>query len=527
MEKRFLQGSSGLVILIFLALFLFTFRLGTDSLWDADEAIYGQVAREILVFRDWITLHYNYQKWFEKPPLYFWLTALNIRLFGLHEFSVRFWSAIFGLGGVISTYFLGRELFNHRTGLGAGIILTTNFLYLGMSRLALLDTGLTFFLVFSFLFAVKSVQKPVYYLPFFAALGMAVLIKGPVAVVIAGLILVPFFIRRGKLSFSYFWLGVGVFLVLSMPWYLANLLINRVDFLQVFLGFHHLARFFSPIQTHGEPIYYYLIVIILGFLPWSVFLPAALINLWSGRKSLAINFLLIGGIAVLIFFSFSRTKLPGYILPLFPVLSLVTAHYWEGLLTGRYNTSFIRTRLAFIFLPIICMVLIGVIGFFARQYLPLQFSSSLPEFILGAGILIIGCLLATLFSIKSKFLVSFPCIVITVVFFFLIVQFQLLPRLEDYKFARPLARELSQYWSPGDQVASTQFSDGLVFYGNYPIDFIDFISEDLLEYYVRAKRPAYLIISRSQFQRITREEVSLFIIASHQDVVLASNKRLN
>jgi len=522
-KKKLPKESLSLGVLILLTFFLFTFRLGDGSLWDADEAIYGEVAREIWVFKDWVTLHYNYQKWFEKPPLYFWLTALNIHLFGPREFAVRLWSTLFGLGGVIITYFLGRKFFNHRTGIWAGVILATSLLYLGQSRLALLDTGFTFFLILSFLFVWKSNEKPVYYLGFFISLGMAVLTKGPMAIIIAALILIPYFLRRIKNSYIYLGVGMGIFLVLVLPWYLANLLINREDFLKSFLGYHHFLRFLYPIETHGGPIYYYLVIIILGFFPWSAFLPAAFLHLRKNREpsfKAGMNFLLFWIVVVLGFLSLSRTKLPGYILPVIPALSLVTGYYWEGLFTRKFDVSSYSTRLAFVFLPIISVVLTGGAILLVRRYLTTWYYSFLQGLFLGAGVLIFSCLLVAFFSLKNNFFTSFVLIVFTVVFFFLLLLYQLLPRVENYKFARPLSSKLSHYWQPGDRVVSTQASASLVFYGNYPVNFV---LEENLESWLQERGTTFLIISRSDYQKLLERRVSLQLLAEHQEIVLVSN----
>ena len=102
--------------LILISGFMFFFQLGAPSLFETDEYIYTNLAKEIVKTGDWITLHLDGKKWFIHPPMYMWLTAIMGAIFGFSEFIARFWCAAFGVGLVVLTYFFGKLLFNERAG---------------------------------------------------------------------------------------------------------------------------------------------------------------------------------------------------------------------------------------------------------------------------------------------------------------------------------------------------------------------------------------------------------------------------
>jgi len=141
-----------LCILVLLCTFLFVFKLGDSPLWNNDETIYSEMAKEMIKLGDWITLHFNYQIQFDKPPLYLWLIALTFRFFGWNEFTARLWSSIFGIGGVVVVYFLGKNIFDRKTGFLAGLILATSLQYIVQSRLVTHDAALSCFISLALLF---------------------------------------------------------------------------------------------------------------------------------------------------------------------------------------------------------------------------------------------------------------------------------------------------------------------------------------------------------------------------------------
>ena len=186
------KESTLVIILIFVAFFLFFFRLGAPSFFETDEVIYSQIAREIKITGDWLTLHFRSQKWFIHPPMYMWLVTLSSFIFGENEFNSRLWCALFGIASVYLTFLLGKKMFNSKVGILAGFILATSFQFIIQSRLAIFDVPLVFFIILSiyFFFLWQSEKDEKYYYLFFGSMGLATLMKGPVGIALPILVLV-------------------------------------------------------------------------------------------------------------------------------------------------------------------------------------------------------------------------------------------------------------------------------------------------------------------------------------------------
>lgn len=149
-----------LLILTFLLSLLFGFQLGRRALWSPDEGRYAEIPREMLVTGNYVTPRLNGVKYFEKPPLFYWLQCLSIRLFGLSERALRLWTAIFALAGCLAVYIAGRKIFDRRTGLIAAIVLASGPLYYGMGRIITLDMAVSVLLACALLAFLLATREP-------------------------------------------------------------------------------------------------------------------------------------------------------------------------------------------------------------------------------------------------------------------------------------------------------------------------------------------------------------------------------
>jgi 4-amino-4-deoxy-L-arabinose transferase-like glycosyltransferase len=319
--------------------FLFFFRLGTPGLFDADEPAYAQAAREMLETGDWVTPHFNGRPRFDKPILFYWLITLSYRLFGVTEFAVRAWSALAGVLLVVLVAWAARRTFGPPADLWAGLVLTTNILTPLLARAAVTDMLLTLFVTTAILAGLEALEgsrSPNWWaMLFWTAMGLAVLVKGPVGLLIpmlalGGLLL--FLQDRGRaLARLVPWEGPALFVVLTLPWYGLVFGANGWAFVEGFIIKHHITRYSGVVSSHAGPIWFYLPVLLIGFFPWSGFLPSAL---WLAGKSARLregrnpaDRLLIACtcwvIGVLVFFSLAGTKLPSYVFPVFPALALL------------------------------------------------------------------------------------------------------------------------------------------------------------------------------------------------------------
>lgn len=330
------------VFLAVLAVVVFFQQLGSYPLFDVDEPRYAEAAREMIVRGDWVTPFFNFEPRLVKPVLFYWLIALSYLVFGVSEFAARLPSAVGAAACVGMVYLVARHRVNRWLALMAGIILATAIEFVAMGRTAITDMTLAAMIcgaTLAFYLVVHHDRRWWLVSGFFAGLG--VLTKGPVAIVLPGAVLFWYalFVGRFRESFLTRWFPLAVLLAVAvaLPWHWLAYLANGREFLLVTLE-NNFGRFSGGIGHHEEPIWYFIPVLLAGFFPWSVFLPATLV-MWVGwvrqyhRQAVANRdeaYLLtfFGGVwsvLVFLFFSLSTTKLPTYILPMFPGLAL-----WMG-----------------------------------------------------------------------------------------------------------------------------------------------------------------------------------------------------
>jgi 4-amino-4-deoxy-L-arabinose transferase-like glycosyltransferase len=313
--------------------------LGTPGLFDADEPAYAQAAREMLETGDWITPHFNGQPRFDKPILFYWLITLSYSAFGITEFAVRFWSALAAVALVLVVAWGGRRWFGPPADLWAGLAFTTNLLAALLARAAVTDMLLTLFVTLAILGGLRALEAPAGSRAWagfcWAAMGLAVLVKGPVGILIPAMALggtvLAFREWHGGIARLFPWEGPVLFAAIVFPWYGLVLAANGWAFVEGFLIKHHLTRYTGVVSAHPGPIWYYLPVILVGFFPWSGFLPRILweAGVVAGRRTVespADRLLVacacwLGG--VFLFFSLAGTKLPSYLFPAFPAMALL------------------------------------------------------------------------------------------------------------------------------------------------------------------------------------------------------------
>lgn len=313
--------------------------MGWRPLLEPDEGRYAEVPREMWVSGDWVTPRLNGVEYFEKPALQYWATAAMYSLFGVREWTSRFWSCALAFLCVPMTYFFARWLYGSRAGgAAAAAALAINPFFLIIGQINLLDSALTFFLsaaLFAYLRAGGapdgSSQERRWMLVTSLALGLAVLTKGPVALVLAGATLVLHMILTREARALRRWhllLTLPPFLVVTLPWYVVVSLRNP-EFPGFFFIHEHFARFLTNEAERTGPIWYFLPYVLLAVLPWIAHVWPALRRATVGGprhpgKS-AVWFLLIWCAVVFVFFSVSHSKLPPYIMPMMPAVAVLVA----------------------------------------------------------------------------------------------------------------------------------------------------------------------------------------------------------
>ncbi|MEO8717848.1 MAG: phospholipid carrier-dependent glycosyltransferase [Burkholderiales bacterium] len=311
--------------------------LGERKLLKADEGRYAEIPREMVASGDWLTPRLNGFKYFEKPPLQYWATAAAFSVFGIAEWSARLWTALTGFLGVLLAYYAGRRLLGDAGAVCAAAVLGGSAMVVFAAHVVSLDMGLSLFLalaVFAFAFAQGDATAPGarrnWMLVAWAAMALAVLSKGLIGIVLPAATLVAYaawqrdatLLRRLHLL-----AGSALFLALAAPWFIAVSAANP-EFARFFFIHEHFERFLTTQHLHVGPAWYFFPVLAVGAVPWLVSLPAAL---WQAARAdpamrfQPLRFLLAWCVVVFAFFSVSGSKLPSYILPIFPVLALLIA----------------------------------------------------------------------------------------------------------------------------------------------------------------------------------------------------------
>ncbi|NVN98479.1 MAG: glycosyltransferase family 39 protein [Geobacteraceae bacterium] len=319
--------------------FLYLQMLWHFPLMDPDEGRYAEIPREMLEKMDFITPTLNYVKYFEKPPLLYWMNALSFSIFGQNEFAARMPCAISGLLTILFTYWLGRKLFGRRTGVIAAVGVGTSAGFFAMSRIALTDMPLTFCMTLclgSFIMAVKDdgKGKSFYYYLFYTGAALAVLAKGLIGILFPGTIIFLFmlFQKRWKLLKEMrIFTGLILFFLIAAPWFVLVSLKNP-EFARFFFIHEHFERFLTKVHGRYQPLWYFIPLLFGIMLPWSCFSYHAMREAWQnriGKHGEILAWLAIWAIFIFIFFSKSNSKLPPYILPVVPPLSLIIAWYFD------------------------------------------------------------------------------------------------------------------------------------------------------------------------------------------------------
>jgi len=327
----------GVVALLLLFATIWFVNLDFRRLVHPDEGRYAEIPREMAVSGDWVTPRLNGIKYFEKPALQYWITAAAYRAFGVQQWTARLWPASAGFLGVLFIGYVGLRLGGPRQGLYSAAVLGSCLWYVGNAHLLTLDTGLTFWMALglgSLFIAQRDVATPReqrnWMLAAWAALALAVLSKGLIGVVLPGaaLVLYTLLTRDWALWRRLHLLGgTVVLLAIAAPWFVLVSSRNP-EFFDFFFIHEHFTRFLTNEARRVEPWWFFVPMFIAGILPW------LLVFAWTAKRSwtaapIARNgfcwprFALVWAAFVFVFFSASGSKLPSYILPLFPALALV------------------------------------------------------------------------------------------------------------------------------------------------------------------------------------------------------------
>jgi 4-amino-4-deoxy-L-arabinose transferase-like glycosyltransferase len=394
--------------LCFLAGIGFLWNLGNIGLVDETEPLFAEAARQMTVTGDWITPYFNGETRFDKPPLVYWLMAIGYQLFGVNEWAARLPSALSAIALTCFGFYTLSKIEKIRNqeaekfssspifpcGAGAGTAPQLNagppqtptlFLSLpwigsalialnahtiawgrtGVSDMLLSGCMCSALLAFILGYVLEeqrekariTAMKPAifpnkWYLTFYVLIALAILAKGPVGIVIPGLIILCFALYLG--DFWQLWRemrpvsGILIILAIALPWYVLVTLANGQTYIDSFFGYHNFQRFTEVVNKHSAPWYFYFIVVLVGFAPWSIYLPMAIARtrFWQrsywrrqARRDRLSLFALFWFACIFGFFTIAVTKLPSYVLPLMPAAAILVSLFWQDIITGKILES--------------------------------------------------------------------------------------------------------------------------------------------------------------------------------------------
>lgn len=539
-----------------------------------DEARYAEVPREMVVMHNYVTPHLDGIKYFEKPALFYWLQAGAIKLWGATPTAARIPNTCMALLGCLLAYCLGRTLYDRRTGLISATILATSALYFVLGQLVTLDMTLSTLItggLTCFLIALKRQQNVssriseesvpqnetsignaknsqleirLLYYGFYACTALAVLTKGLVGLFLPAGIIGAWVLLHNEwrqLKKIYLPTGLIVFLLVALPWHLLVQLQNP-EFLKFYFWDQQFARYFTSIANRYQPYWFFIPVLLLGFLPWVCFLFQSLSfnmkSFWQNKQKESLTlFLLMWPIVIFTFFSLSQSKLIPYILPVFPPLCVLLGRYFSH--AWEKNSKGIFAGYILLFL---LMLGLSISAFFVMRYGHIDILTRIhSEINLLSAIWITGTTLALIFIFQRHTRAAFISLVLCSLAAYQVVVYSM-PKV-DIRSVQPLAMTLKPMLQPGDEVVAfdTYYQD-LPFYLQKRVVVVDWLNElefgthhqtDAAQWVIdennfwptwENKKQIYLLMDIAVYQRLmSQHQYPLYLIAETEENVLLSN----
>jgi len=524
----------------------FWWQLDGTGLVDETEPLFAEASRQMVVTGDWITPYFNGATRFDKPPLVYWLMAIAFKVGGVNVWTVRFPSAL-AATALTGLGFYTLKQFGHAgqaqengtlsrspwfvAWIGAALI-ALNVQTIAWARTGVSDmllSGCMGAALFSFFIGYAQLKQSVqarWYLAFYVLMALAVLTKGPVGIVLPGLIIGIFLVYMGNVrtvlqEMRLLW-GILLFLVLTVPWYALVIQANGEAYINAFFGYHNLERFSQVVNNHRAPWWFFFAVVPLSFAPWSAYLPVAIarlqfwrVNHW--RKQPRANhlgiFALIWFVVIFSFFTIAATKLPSYTIPLLPAAAVLVALFWrDAMYSFKYR---LQSRRGYWFShigSILLALLLAVASLLSPRWL--KGDKDLPQLqegiqqlgipTLAAGIWL-GLAIASLILLlrrQGRWIWSVQLISLLALLLLILLPSAALVDVQRQLPLRQIANTILQVRQPGERLLMVGYSKpSLVFYTQNPFTFIaehDEVIPTLQRLKRNRKRRSVLLVVRAR-----------------------------
>jgi 4-amino-4-deoxy-L-arabinose transferase-like glycosyltransferase len=453
--------------------------------------------------------------------LIYWMSAASYRLFGVSEFAARLPVAVAATLTTLLLYFVTRRVASQRMAFITSLVLATCGMFIGYARVASPDMPLAAAMTVALLAGFVATQasgrtRLIFWLGSFASMGLAVLAKGLPGIALVVLVFVIYFtwVRRADLiNWRELLIGTMAFLLIAAIWYAPVTARHGWEFIHEFFIRHHFQRFTSNEFGHPQPFYFFLLIAVAGIMPWSAFLLPAIVHLKSlqprrDRRDALVAFAWVWAAVVIISFSFSGSKLPGYILPAFPALAIIVGDQIERFVAGAWQRS--MQAAAWTTWLLLVLVATGFAVYLHREGMPAD-GWRATGYILPAA-MALAALAMLIAKKRSAFIAATTGVMVSVIVCAVIV---LVPKLSDELTLKQLSLEAAAALRPGERIAffirkeyaPVFYSEGRVACGIGDGDVLNALSEDAL---VEAlgNEPSFVVITidnwRGGLERDTR-----------------------
>jgi 4-amino-4-deoxy-L-arabinose transferase-like glycosyltransferase len=456
---------------------LFFVSLGAVALFEPDEGRNAERAREILLLGNWAIPHENFLPALDKPIFFYWFIAISYKLFGISEWSARLPSALAAIGCLFILFRFVRAHSGPWESFASVLILATSLQFFIYARIVIFDMTLTLFTtiaLFEFYRVAtdeNSGARLWHCLIMYAAMALATLVKGPIGIAIPGMAIFCYLLIARKwrlLGEIHVVPGIFVFCAIVMPIYIWAEFKNP-GYLRYFLWEENFLRFFTPHFQRHQPWYYFFLVITVGFLPWSVFLPSVIAARWKKKIADDDLFLLLWIVLPVLFFSLSSSKLPHYVLPIFPPLAILTARQLREIMQDSDGAT--RWQLSLPLLVNFGAIAYLMVGILWPGALPRSMRDEMD--VVGKLVWLAGILSAIIIAIfffgrargrwrQASFV--FGCHG-AALFVYLFLMVQMMTQFSYLRSAKPMAAHFKQFLSPGDRlIGYNDYLTGMPFY---------------------------------------------------------------